>query len=350
MKCNQCGTEFDGKFCPECGAKVEAETSATPPPVQQETNPQPTFTEPSKPVKKKKKPFFLRWWFIVLAIIVIGVIALSSGGNDDIGTKAEKFEWTDIEMHEVIPQPENLYGEIGHNSKTALILTLCDIDEKGFKAYRDKCIEKGYTIDSDESYLSYSAFNSDGYNVRLVFSESNSELNVYLDAPEEMSEFEWPTKGLGAMLPATKSTLGDVSWDNSETFIVHVGNTTIDDYNDYVKLCEDKGFTVDYSKDDEYYSAENNDGYKLTLRYLGFNRIEVSLKAPEGGANDTTTSTPDSSKEETTDKTNNDSGVIDPDFKKAMDSYEKFFDEYVAIMKKYANNPTDMSILADYSK
>ena len=40
---------------------------------------------------------------------------------------------------------------------------------------------------------------------------------------------------------------------------------------------------------------------------------------------------------------------IRSDFKAAMDSYEKFFDEYVAIMKKYKEDPTDMSILADYA-
>ncbi len=40
---------------------------------------------------------------------------------------------------------------------------------------------------------------------------------------------------------------------------------------------------------------------------------------------------------------------IDPDFKAAMDSYEKLFDEYVAIMKKYKDKPTDMSILTDYA-
>ena len=45
-----------------------------------------------------------------------------------------------------------------------------------------------------------------------------------------------------------------------------------------------------------------------------------------------------------------DNNSIDPDFKAAMDSYEKFFDEYVAIMKKYKANPTDISILSDYAK
>lgn len=49
---------------------------------------------------------------------------------------------------------------------------------------------------------------------------------------------------------------------------------------------------------------------------------------------------------ETTD-TNTDE--IRAEFKAAMDSYEAFFDEYVAIMKKYKENPTDMSILADYA-
>ena len=43
------------------------------------------------------------------------------------------------------------------------------------------------------------------------------------------------------------------------------------------------------------------------------------------------------------------SNEIDADFKAAMDSYEKFFDEYVAIMKKYKANPTDLSILTDYA-
>lgn len=45
-----------------------------------------------------------------------------------------------------------------------------------------------------------------------------------------------------------------------------------------------------------------------------------------------------------------DNNSLDPEFKAAMDSYEEFFDEYVAIMKKYKANPTDMSILSDYAK
>ena len=53
--------------------------------------------------------------------------------------------------------------------------------------------------------------------------------------------------------------------------------------------------------------------------------------------------------EASTESTTTSSDDIDPDFKAAMDSYEEFFDEYVAIMKKYKENPTDLSILSDYA-
>ena len=54
MKCNQCGTEFEGKFCPECGS----------------------------PARNSQKPFFKRWWFLVIVIIaVIAIIASVFGDN-----------------------------------------------------------------------------------------------------------------------------------------------------------------------------------------------------------------------------------------------------------------------------
>ncbi len=60
-------------------------------------------------------------------------------------------------------------------------------------------------------------------------------------------------------------------------------------------------------------------------------------------------SMPDMTEEES-EKDNTDNGDLDPDFKAAMDSYEKFMDEYVVFMKKYCENPNDLSLLADYLK
>ena len=79
MNCNQCGTQFEGKFCPNCGAPAAAETPVV-------------NADPSAPVAevKKKKPIYKKWWFwVIIAVFVIGIIGGSGGGEEtstDTGT------------------------------------------------------------------------------------------------------------------------------------------------------------------------------------------------------------------------------------------------------------------------
>ena len=40
---------------------------------------------------------------------------------------------------------------------------------------------------------------------------------------------------------------------------------------------------------------------------------------------------------------------IRPEFKEAMDSYEAFYTEYCEFMKSYSENPTDLTLLAQYA-
>ncbi len=59
MNCNQCGTQFEGKICPNCGAPAET---------------------------KKKKPIFKKWWFwVIVAVVAIGIIG-GSGEGDETST------------------------------------------------------------------------------------------------------------------------------------------------------------------------------------------------------------------------------------------------------------------------
>ena len=72
MKCNQCGTQFEGKFCPNCGAPAQSETPA----VEQ---------APVMPVAsvKAKKPIYKKWWFwVIIAVVAIGIIGSINGGNE----------------------------------------------------------------------------------------------------------------------------------------------------------------------------------------------------------------------------------------------------------------------------
>lgn len=79
----------------------------------------------------------------------------------------------------------------------------------------------------------------------------------------------------------------------------------------------------------------------------------IILLSACGGENTKSTSTNDTNnKIEASDTVKQEAPEADisTDFKVAMDSYEAFFDEYVAFMKKYAkSNGTDMNLLNDYT-
>ncbi len=343
MKCNRCGAECEGNFCSSCGTKVDVEAILSPS-VQQQVYPQTAFNNPS--IQKKKKPFFLKWWFIVLVVLIIGVVAPSFGKKSNHKTEAVSFQWTEIELHKLLPEPANTYGEISVNNENHLDVYIHNVTKAQYKEYIEACKLKGYIIDIDTKNSTFTAFNETGHKLYMFYNESDKEMCIRLETPEQMSDFEWPASGLGAMLPTTESTYGNIHRDNSNLFIIHVGNTAIESYNAYVKLCERSGFSIDYSKEDTYYSAKNSDGYELTVRYLGFNIIEISIETPERDVTPSTTIT--DSKTETTTPAN--TNEIRKEFKAALDSYEAFFDEYVAIVKKYSKNPTDLSILNDYTQ
>jgi len=300
-----------------------------------------------------KKPFYKKWWFIALAvIIVIAVISGLKGSDDDY---YEKLVWSELELGEYLPEPEKVKGSVMTNRSDLAMFDVTNLTKKEYKAYVQKCIDKGYTLDLEfEPWDTvYGAFNEEGYSLRIIYLESEEEMSVTLKAPEQntMKEITWATSGLSAMLPTPKSTLGNISWNNSEKFIAHMGNTTMNDYNDYVKACEDKGFTNEYSKSDKSYSAKNSDGYKVHLMYLGGNVMEISLSAPETKKEETNTQTTPETTDKKEENTSTNNNGLGKEFKEAMDSYEKFMDDYVAFMKKYKNsNGTDVSLLTDYSK
>lgn len=359
------------------------------------------------PIGKSKKPFFLRWWFITIIIvailIIIGTVVTMNG---------KKIDWSSLELGVALPEPEKAHGKISTNTTENLSVSIEKVTKEYIKKYKDDCIKIGYTIDSEDSGSKYTAFNKQGYMLELI--SYKEDLTIRLQAPEKMSNFEWPTSGMATMLPKPKSNLGRISWNNSTNFIVHVGNTTIYDYNEYVKACETIGFIVDYRKGEKTYSAKNAQGYTLSLMYLGANRVEISLKTPADETNTNsigntqnsgnlqsnsnaqnnestqnngatqsngstqnngaipnngntlnngttqnsgnspnvgTNGTQQNGNNQNTGNTTSNNNGLGKEFKAAMDSYEAFMDEYIAFMKKYkASNGTDLSLISDYSK
>lgn len=97
--------------------------------------------------------------------------------------------------------------------------------------------------------------------------------------PKPLTEVEFPTKGVGSLLPIPSSNMGEINWEESNSFNVYVGNTSEEDFDDYVKTCSDHGFDVDYQKDDDYYYAKDIYGNDLNIWYKGNNIMQIQIFA-----------------------------------------------------------------------
>lgn len=346
MKCTICGAEFEGNFCTNCGAS------------KTEANDYNNYRSDKKSEKKKqKKPFYKKPVFLIIAVLVL-IAVIGNIASKIKENKAEKIVWSEIELGTFLPEPGYNRGDILLNDDEELYVTLKKVDDADFKTYIEKCKEKGYTVDAEKDSYTYSAYNKDGYKLKL--SKYSDDMRIELNCPMEFSTIQWPNSTAGKMLPAPKSLRGKFDYENEDGFSVYIGNTTIDDYNAYVNSCMESGFNVEYNRNDKIFSADNSAGYHVSLTYEGNNIIRIVLSAPDStnktaeekdttaATNTTTTATTTTTTEKKTE--NAASKGLRPDFKKAMDSYEKFMNEYVEFMKKYEKSGgTDLSLLTDYA-
>ncbi len=285
----------------------------------------------------------------MLVVVVIGFIAVSIG----IGGNGKKIKWSDIKLGEMLPEPQVDKGEVHDNSDESLWIDISKFSDEQYNDYVDACKEKGFTVDAESNSSTYDAYNADGYKLSLSYF---SDMSIKLEAPMEMSAIKWPTSTAGNMLPVPKSTTGVFSYEQEDGFFVNIGETSKDDYEEYVEACSKKGFNVDYDKGDNYYYSDNADGWHVSLKYEGNNIMSINISAPSDEDDDSATSKEEPKQDVTAEpeekkaeKKKEDKGALRTDFKAAMDSYEEFMDKYVKFMKKYDKNPSDLELLADYA-
>ena len=96
----------------------------------------------------------------------------------------------------------------------------------------------------------------------------------------ELEVLSWPAGMAGKQVPVPKSTVGKLSYDRDDSFLVYVGDTSKEEYNVYLNICSEAGFNVDYDKSDNRYLAYNSEGWLLTLNYVGGSIMSVQVEAP----------------------------------------------------------------------
>ena len=87
----------------------------------------------------------------------------------------------------------------------------------------------------------------------------------------------WPTMGSAALIPKPKSTKGSIEINSHIQLFVYVGETSYDDYIDYVEQCIERGFNVDFNRGDKVFDAENEAGDSLRVEYEGNNLMSISM-------------------------------------------------------------------------
>ena len=141
------------------------------------------------------------------------------------------------------------------------------------------CEEAGFTVDAKNEDTSYEAYNEEGYSLRVYFYSYDEEMYINIQAPLKFSTIDWDYIDAFVLLPKPISDQGLIDWQYEDSACAHVGNTTLEEFHDYVKACQDVGFSRDMVKGDEYYYAYHQDcDQYLSLHYEGFNtmRIDVS--------------------------------------------------------------------------
>lgn len=226
----------------------------------------------------KEKRHYLHVVIAVLAFVLI--IPFFKARTFQL-KRQHKFEWPQTGISAMLPKPETNKGDIYRNSNEAFYAGLDGVSEMQYQNYLKGCQEKGFTVEAKTDSYSFEAYNADGYKLRLTYFDSSDDFGIYLDAPIDMKVFRWPDSELASLIPVPKSNIGHIEQECSSGFIIYVGNTTKEDYIEYIEACRERGFTVDYSSGEDFYNASNAGGCKLKVEYEGNNIISISMKEGE---------------------------------------------------------------------
>lgn len=227
--------------------------------------------------EKIKKPIYKRIWFILSMIISMLFVLFIV-----IGIVGSKFDWNDIVLRGMLPQPASETGSIKINTSSELLLEVWRYSDDKYSDYVDTCKEKGFNIDSYISNFEYEANNADGYKLNVEFDDGNNYLIINLTEPLKMNSIHWTGQGMARLIPAPLSKVGVLKNESSSEYYAFFGETDINEYYSYVDACIEKGFNIDYEKTDRLYKAYDENANYLEVKYEGINIMSVKIiKAKE---------------------------------------------------------------------
>ncbi len=226
----------------------------------------------------------------VILIIIYGVGSVFASRSEADTNRANEIEYE--QKHSVtynlpssglsryLPSLPSIYGKIVTDDDSRFNIDLFKVTQEQFEDFVSECKEKGFSISITKTDSTFYAYHEDEFELNLFYSDDEQTLSLFLDAPLPMAEIKFPDNDLIRQIPLPKSSVGNIYNDSSEQFTVYIANTTPEQYAEYVDACIDKGFTIDYSRGDDYFYGYNWAGYYIRVEQELFNKIYIDIKAP----------------------------------------------------------------------
>lgn len=189
---------------------------------------------------------------------------------------------------------------------------------------------------------------------------------------KEFDDFTWPTNELVNTIEKYNTKRGKVGYNydkNSFTMDLLIGSKN--DFMRYIEKNKKKGYDLEEEFDGQVYKAKNRNNNLLSLKIKYTNKAsnyyakssmmtvtikkEESKEAKEAEERAKKQKAEEEQKEkekkeQEQKKTEATTNTIDPQFKKAMDSYESAMKEYSSFMKKYTSSSNPVSMMNDYNR
>ncbi len=222
--------------------------------------------------------------FFIVGFTVLFIIKAQENNSSSLTSESSevRFNWSDVVLVSAgLPDPSTDKGEITVNTAEELTFRLYGINAGTFNSYVSGCEDKGYSVDPEKSDVTYSAFNSEGYRVSITFDPDESTMSIDVTSPPTLNNIKWPDTPLGGLLPKPEYKNGCINENSEDLLSMDLGGISADKYKDYVAEVKKGGYVYNEDESEKHYSAENEDGYRLTADYKGNNMISVSIGVPE---------------------------------------------------------------------
>lgn len=212
---------------------------------------------------------------VVLAIIILFILFFQINFNT---SSIQQNDWSSLILGKYIQEPPGKLNTIYDNYEDTLSVEITELSYKQYKNYTENCKDLGFNVEVSQTDTRYRAYNQEGYELTINYYQDQSSLDLILIAPIQLSQITWPDNAFTQMLPTPKSTYGRIDANDETGFIVFLGNTSKEDFNDYILACSQKGFNLNSERSDTIYTAQNEHNNFLTIEYRGNNVIHISIQ------------------------------------------------------------------------